>query len=100
MIVQAYNYAADDGECPREIELLRHIERFGVEAVLGKRVIGAKEARRMTYLNNVVTAYHSRESFRDREGKPNWSEWAGAYPFYNRVLIAAEKAVEELENGE
>lgn len=61
---------AEGGSPPEEIILLNHIDRFGVEAVMGCRTLGAGIIRRMNAADNIVRAYRSRAS------SENWAEWA------------------------
>ena len=94
----AYLYAEGDGPCPREIEVGMHIETFGAVAVMG-RVMGAGEIRRIAAARNVVRAYQSRKYHRDAGGNENWAQWTHEHPDLARILNAAERAVEELDNG-
>ena len=94
----AYLYAEGDGPCPREIEVGMHVETFGAAAVLG-RVMGAGELRRIAAAKNVVRAYQSRKYYRDAGGNENWAQWTNQHPDLARILNAAERAVEELDNG-
>lgn len=88
----ALRYVEGDGPIPHELELLGHIQTYGVEAVMGRPVLGAVEIRRMTAAHNVEVSYASRKAYRDQDGKENWVEWARAYPQASRILVAAERA--------
>ena len=92
----ALRYAERDGPIPHELELLGHIETFGVEAVMGRPVLGAVEIRRMVAARNVETAYQSRTGYQDKDGKENWAEWARLHPGASRILNLAEREA----NGE
>ena len=83
----AYAYA-DGGPISREVLLLAYIDRFGVDAVMGRQ-LGAGEMRRMTVAENIVKAYRSRAK------ADNWAEWANLYPDLNRILEDAMLAVED-----
>jgi hypothetical protein len=49
----------------------------------------------MSTADNVVKAYTSRENYSDKDGLPNWPEWAAKHPQLSRILNVAE----ELANG-
>ena len=49
----------------------------------------------MQAAENVVKAYRSRDSYKDKEGAMNWPEWMSKYPNLFRILNIAE----ELANG-
>ena len=78
-----YGYAETGGQQPDELILLGYIDRYGVEQVLGKRQLSAKEIREMTLADNVLRAYRSRQA------SENWAAWAEAHPGENRLLIEA-----------
>jgi len=84
----AYAYAVDEGEAPRELVLMRYIDRFGL-GVLG-RTPGAGELRRMSMADRVVRAYQMRQK------SGNWPAWAEADKEGARLLSIAER----LYNGE
>jgi len=67
---------------PKELVLLRYVDRFGANAVFG-RTPGAGELRSMVISENVVNAYHSRAKAGD------WAKWANENPELNRLLIMA-----------
>lgn len=88
---EAYRFAAgekdDDGNLPpipHELALLSYIDRFGVQAVLGRPVLSAGEIRRMTFAENVKSAYLS------RKGSTNWGAWAQDHPRQDRLLTEIE----------
>ena len=64
----AYAYADGVGPMPRELVILNSIDRYGVKAVLGRDVLGAKEMRRMAVCDNIKMWYDARK--RDEK----WSE--------------------------
>ena len=67
---------------PRELVLLRYVDRFGADAVFG-RTPGAGELRSMVISENVVNAYNSRAKAKD------WATWAEENPGPNLLLIMA-----------
>ena len=73
---------------PRELELLRYIDRFGL-GVLG-RAPGAGELRRISMAERVVMAHKAMHQ------SENWAAWAEKHPSDAKLLeIGAE-----LTNGE
>lgn len=83
----AYQYA-DGGRPSREIRLSQYIQRFGVNAVLG-RPLYAREIYRITIAENVVNA------FRSFRASQNAAEWARGNPemaaLLNKARLMAEK---------
>ncbi len=67
---------------PRELVLLRYVDRFGADAVFG-RTPGAGELRSMVISENVVNAYNSRAKAED------WVKWADENPELSKLLIMA-----------
>jgi len=89
--VEAYQYAAGiknaDGipsPQPKELLLLSYVDRFGVEAVTGNKILSFGTARRMIIAENIVEAY------RDRKRAENWGEWAEKNPSASALLKQAE----------
>jgi len=66
-----------------------------VQAVLRRDYLGAGEIMAMNVCDNIVSAYESRNRYRDKDGKENWVEWARENPELSAVLNQAEIA-----NGE
>jgi len=85
----AYIYA-DGGEMSPEIRLLGYIDRFGVEAVMGRPFLTAKEIRCLVHAENLVQGY------RERERAKNAAEWVKNNPTMHKLLRQAEL----LANGE
>ena len=69
---------------PEELVLLGYLDRFGVQAVMG-RALGAGEIRRMTVAENIVKWY------RERQASSNWASWATDNPDSSQVLLEAQK---------
>jgi hypothetical protein len=76
---------ASEGHYSAEIDLLAKIDRFGVEAVLGKKVLYFGELRKMIYAENLVTAYRSRTQ------SQNWASWVNEHPVWADMLADAER---------
>lgn len=72
---------------PRELELLRHIDRFGL-GVLG-RTPGAGELRRLLQAEAVVKAYY------ERNRSENWAAWAGQNPYKAWLLDTGARMQDE-----
>lgn len=92
MKAAAYWYA-DGGPASQEIRLLNYIDRFGVEAVMGRRQLGAGEIRRMLIAENIVTAYNARAK------NENWAEWTERNKGLSRLLNESMKLAQEMEDG-
>jgi len=60
------------------------IDRFGVDAVLGRRQLYFGETRRMIRAENIEIAYHTRKR------SENWAKWASENPTFEKILIEAE----------
>mgnify|MGYP001563942113 CR=1 FL=1 len=84
--VKADAYAhASEGLHSREIEKLHRIDRFGLEAVTGRRVFYLYELQRLICAENIETAYRSRQQ------AANWAEWVQSNPRLANILAEAEK---------
>jgi len=79
---------ADGGRYSPELRLLRYIDRFGVEAVMGRKTLYAHEIRRMIHAENVAGAYHERN-------RGNAAEWVKDNPEMNKLLFEAQKIAEK-----
>lgn len=69
---------------PDELTILQYIDRFGVEAVMGRPILSAGEIYRMIFAENVVFAY------RDRKASKNWAAWAESNPSNDALLKKIE----------
>jgi hypothetical protein len=67
------------------MEFLKRVERFGLEAVTGRRQFYHAEYKRMIYAENIVIAYKSRAR------EDNWAAWAMSNPAMASILADAEK---------
>ena len=67
---------------------LSYIDRFGVEAALGRKVLAFHEMYHMTLAESVTQAYWSRQASSD------WGKWAADNPQRNRLLIDIEKCLD------
>ena len=84
----AYQYASE-GHYSKEIEQLNRIERFGLEAVTGRRVFLFRDFIRMRTAENVVNSYRSRQQ------AGNWAEWVESNPRPAQILADIEKLLED-----
>lgn len=80
----AYLYAAE-GLYSAEIDTLQKIDRFGIEAITGRRQFYFGELKRMIYAENIITAYRSRAQ------SDNWASWVNSNPKLADMLAEAEK---------
>lgn len=83
-MADALKYARREGHSP-EIETLNQIDRFGLEAILGRKHFYYGEYRRMIIAENVANAYESRARSK------NWAEWANQNPSAAKLLAHAEQ---------
>ena len=79
----AYNYASE-GLYSREIDTLAKIDRFGLEAITGRRQFYFYELRRLVTAENIVIAYRSRAN------SNNWVEWMQSNPSMAKLLAEVE----------
>jgi hypothetical protein len=84
---------ASEGAYSPEIEKLRKIDRFGLEAITGRRMFYLHELQRLIYAENIVDAYASRQK------STNWVAWATSYPHLFEILGEAEKLASETEDN-
>ena len=87
-MADAYRHASDSQFMSKEINLLRQIDRFGVEAILGRKQLYARELRLMTIAENIVLGYEAREK------SDNWAAWAHDNERLSELLIEAQKLAE------
>ena len=79
----AYRHANDNRHSP-EISMLASIDRFGLEAITGRRQFYFYEYNRLIVAENIVNAYRSRAE------SQNWSDWARKNPELAQLLASAE----------
>jgi hypothetical protein len=60
------------------------IDRWGLEAVTGRRVLYYSEMRRLICAENIVAAFESRKR------STNWVEWTQSHPRLAEILAEAE----------
>ena len=94
-MVSVWNYCEDGGPLPPMLDLAWKIEAWGVEAILARPWLSAKEIRHMTVALNVYNAHKSRDRYRDKNGQVNWSEWAGLYKRDANILSWAAEIANE-----
>lgn len=91
-MVDAYRYA-EGGDPkppkPKYLLLADYIDRFGVEAVMGRRVLSAGEMRCMAVQQNIYAA------FRNRERSKDWAKWANTYPEQAELLNIVMRMAED-----
>ena len=92
-MVSAYMYA-DVGSPSSEFKLISQIDRFGVEAVLGRRQLTAKEIIHMRMADNIVRYYQARAQ------SENWAEGAAAHKEGNRILIYCERLIDGVDTDQ
>ena len=80
---EAYNHA-ERGDFCAELDALWKIERFGLEAITGRKQFFFGELRRMIAAENIVNAYNSRAA------AENWAEWTQKNPMLARILADVE----------
>ena len=83
MTADAYRHANENKHSP-EISMLASIDRFGLEAITGRRQFYFYEYNRLIIAENIVNAYRSRAE------SQNWSEWARKNPELAHLLTSAE----------
>mgnify|MGYP003464051790 CR=1 FL=1 len=64
--------------------MLAKIDRFGLEAITGRRKFYHGELSRLIIAENIVMAYNSRKQ------SNNWAKWASDNPEAEKLLIEAE----------
>lgn len=79
---------ASEGRHSEEIEKLRRIERFGLEAITGRKVFNYNEYKKLIVAENIVYAYNSRKQ------SVNWVEWAQSNPELAQMLAEIEKSLD------
>lgn len=80
----AYAHASEGKNSP-EIEKLHRIQRFGLEAITGRRIFLLGEYCRLIAAENIVTAFNSRKR------ATNWAEWSQSNPHMAAILAEVEK---------
>lgn len=87
-MADAYLHASKGHYSP-EIDTLRKIDRFGVEAVMGRRVLYFGETRRMILAENIAAAYMARKQ------ASTWAQWSADNPAMAAVLKKIEMNLQE-----
>lgn len=64
--------------------MLAKIDRFGLEAIIGRKQFYYGELRRLITAENIVIAYHSRKR------SDNWAAWAEDNKAMARMLAEVE----------
>ena len=89
-MVSAYLFA-DVGSPSQEVKLLSQIDRFGVEAVMGRRQLSAKEIIHMRTAGNIVGYYQSMIQAENR------AEWAAANKEGSSILTQCERLIDGID---
>ena len=71
------------------MEQIGRIDRWGLEAVTGRRVFLFGEFIRLRVAENVVNSYRSRQA------AGNWAEWAESNPRAAQILADVEKLLKD-----
>ena len=82
---------ARDGQYSSEIDLLNVIDRFGVEAATGQRVLYFGQLRRLIAAEHIVIAY------RARQASKIWAAWENDNEYMAQELADIEKQLSEIE---
>ena len=85
-MTDAYHEAEGVGHC-KELTLLRLVDRFGAQAILG-RMLYAKEIIRMSAAENVYKAKTANDK------SENWAEWARENKHAAELLAKVLKLLE------
>jgi len=93
-MASVYVYCTGGGREPAMLDLALRCRSWGVEAILGRAWLSAKEVQHMTAALNVYYAYKHQEDYRDKDGQKNWAEWARLHPGEAEVLSAAAAEVD------
>lgn len=83
----SYRYAegGKSSSPPREYQLIKAIDRFGVLAVFGRPVLSAGEIRRLALVENII-AWHG-----EREASKDWPKWGRENKYKARTLHQAAR---------
>lgn len=69
---------------------MQNVDHYGVRAVLGRDELMAAEILVYNELRYMASAWRSRDAYRDKDGAPNWAEWAGHAPEAAQYLARLE----------
>jgi hypothetical protein len=83
-MADAYRCASEGLYSP-EIDKLSKIDRFGLEAITGRRVFYFGELRALETAERIMTAYASRARAQD------WATWVKDHPGLANLLFEAER---------
>lgn len=74
------------------MDTLHKIDRFGLEAITGRRQFYHGELRRLVIAENIVSAY------RERAAAKNWSQWTQDNERLANLLFEAEQLGKSSDN--
>jgi hypothetical protein len=87
-MTSAYRYAEEGGRKPIDLVLADNIEKYGVEAVLGRKLT-FREIARMNAARAVYTVK------KQRANADNWAKFAKEHPQANDLLVYVEKLLQD-----
>lgn len=97
-MTSAYEYAESGGHKPPYLQLADAVEKYGVDAILSRRLY-AHEVYRMNAAHNVYTAKTARDKAERQAAANNeslnWTKWAEEYPAAASILTHVEKLIAE-----
>ena len=88
-MARAYAYAMGSGPIPKEWRLLNAIDRFGVDAVMGRQLY-ANEITRMGIVDKIITGYLAKTNSGD------WAKWEQNNREWADLVNAAGKLAVEM----
>lgn len=71
------------------------IERFGVEAIMGRAYLGINEVNRIIKSERIIRLAGELEAYRDKDGMINWAAWAQESPKDAAEMTKAMMAAQE-----
>lgn len=80
---------AESGQYSKELDTLAKIDRFGLEAIYGRKTFYYGELRCLMIAENIHYAYHTRKTSKD------WSDWTAKNPTLAALLFEAEKLAQD-----
>jgi len=84
-MADAYAHAQDTRHYSKEIALLHKVDRFGIEAILGRRILYYGEINAMITAENICLVYSSRAQ------SSNWAQWEKDNEDASKLLKEAMK---------
>lgn len=91
-MTDAYKSAEVGRYLSKELQILSKIDRFGIEAILGRKTFYFGELKKMILAENVFLAYQARKNT-----KQDWAKWTDENPDSAKLLFDVEKMIQELD---